>query len=221
MAEIYFSLGDLFQEAFGYKSQAFQPNVKNIKGDKDVTRTNAGKHGSPYYAKDIVGREYYLPIEVQVGSDLIPGTNTSYARAFGVTNSSGAYDGRWNLPYPVMSADVMVHVVDTALTERDGLVSELINLSGYKIKIKGLLINKLANEFPEDDYNTLVKLVSLKTPVRINSVKTDILMLNMGNRDKTVTIRNLKFPEAKGMKHVQPYELEMITELPFNLIDIS
>ena len=39
MAEIYFSLGDLFQEAFGYKSQAFQPNVKNIKGDKDVTRT--------------------------------------------------------------------------------------------------------------------------------------------------------------------------------------
>lgn len=224
-------LDKYFLQAFGYSSPALKFQSKPIRGDKSFTnpllpgftgfRTEYGKIGSsPYYAK-VGDREYYMPLEIQVGTDKIPNTKTTYAQALGVTDSKGTYIGRWRLPFPVMSADLIAHVIDTELTERNGMVSELINLSGYRIKIRGLLVNQNANEFPEDDYNTLTKLASLNTPITLHNVRTDILFMNSGNVNKQVTIRGLHFPERPGVKHVQPYELDMVTEMEFNLVDIS
>lgn len=219
--EINLSLSKLFEQAFGYKSPAFDPVFDPVIGDKAGKRKETGKYGSDYYASDVLGREYYLPIEVQVGHDLIPGTQTSYADKLGASDGYGSVSGRWNLPYPVMSIDLKPHVIDTELTERNGVVSELINISGYKISIHGLLINQKANEFPEDDFDMLNRLANLQTAFRINNVKTDIVLLDSGNSDKLVSVRNLSFPKYPGVKHVQPYELELFSEVPFNLIDIS
>jgi hypothetical protein len=223
-------LDKYFLQAFGFSSEAFKPTVKPIYGDAVFLapippsirgyRTEFGKTSSPYYAK-AGDREYYLPMEVQVGANNMPGTETTYAKALGVKDDKGVYTGRWQLPFPVMSADLIAHVIDTELTERNGMVSELINLSGYRIKVRGLLVNQKANEFPEDDYNTLTNLASLNAPVTLHGVRTDILFMNSGNTNKQVTIRGLHFPERPGVKHVQPYELDMVTEMPFNLVDIS
>lgn len=221
MPTITISLAELFYEAWGYRTSAFdgQGDVKPVQGYKEGSRTELGRHGSPYYAKDALGREYYMPVEVQVGNDIIPGTNTTYAEALGVRNADGSTTGRWQLPYPVISASMNINVVDTQLTERNGMVSELISSPGYRIKIRGFMINK-SNEFPEDDYDTLKRLVSLGIPFRINNPMTDILLADNGP-DKLVTIRGVNFPERPGVKHVKPYELDLMAEVPFNLIDIS
>ena len=214
MPTVNLSLGQLFLQAFGYKTDAFDPVVPQIKGDIPSYRTETGKLGGAYYANDLMGREVYMPVEVVVGNDIIPGTSTTYAKKFGVPG------GKWQLPYPVISATRTVHIIDTELTERDGMVSELINLSSVKISIKGFLINQ-ANEFPEDDFDTLNRLFALKTVISINCPYTDLLLNDITNGAKTVTIRSLSFPERRGVKHVVPYELELMADVPFNLVDIT
>jgi Domain of unknown function (DUF6046) len=193
--------------------------VPQIIGDVVNQRKRQGKYGSLYYQDndDLV----YMPVQVEVGHDNIPGTSSTYAEALGITDDQGNYTGKWWLPNPVMATELRVHVVDTELTERNGVVSELINISGFRVKITGFLVNTDANEFPEDDYDTLVRLSNLGHPFKIHSVKTDILFADMGNADKLVTVRSLQFGRRPGVKHVQDYELELVSEMPFSLIDIS
>jgi hypothetical protein len=62
--------------------------------------------------------------------------------------------------------------------------------------------------------------------VRINNPMLDILFVDpdgSGPKDveREVTIRNLHFPERPGVKHVKPYQLDLVTNENFNLIDIS
>ena len=223
------NLRDAFFKAFGYETDAFGPkfHVNPVQGDKALKRTEYGKYASsPYYAKDAVGREYYMPIEIQVGTDTIPLTSMTYAEALGVTDSSGAYSGRWNLPFPVISVELNKRFIDTDMTERNGMVSELINVQGFKVMVRGFLINKSANEFPEDDYTTLIRLVKLRIPVRVNNPMIDVLFVEpdsaiSGSGEREVTIRNLHFPERPGVKHVKPYQLELWKNENFNLIDLS
>jgi hypothetical protein len=57
MATVSFSIPDLFQIAFGYKSTAFEfPLLPGKKQFADL--------GSPYYQKDAQGRDYYMPVKL-------------------------------------------------------------------------------------------------------------------------------------------------------------
>ena len=206
-------------EALQRANRGKGPTFAQVYGDVADFQAKVGIYGSPFYATDLRGREYFLPIEVVVGNDTIPGTSSTYADALGVTDANGQATGKWNLPYPVMSADMQKHIVDTELTERQGLVSELINIGGWKISVRGYIINE-SNEFPEDDYNTMVRLCSINKAVVVNNPLTDILLQSNGGA-KTVTIRNLKWHERPGVKHVREYSLELWQDVPFNLIEIS
>jgi hypothetical protein len=214
MAKINIGLADLFNEVFGVKDEAFKPRFYSLPEPKQQ-----GMSGGVYNDCDEAGREYYLPVTLSVGDNKIPGTETTYAQALGVINDEGKLTGRLYLPYPVIRIELSTRIIDTELTERDGMVSELINMGGHKIFIKGFLVNTKNNDFPEEDFDRLNRLVNLKVPVKIDSVVTDILLKN--NPDKLVTIRSLKFSEYPGVKNVRPYELELRSELPFSLIDIS
>jgi hypothetical protein len=203
----------LFFKTFGYKTDAFNPQFNKVYGVNPNYRAQVGKHGSAYYAQDVVGRDFFLPIEVVVGAD--------NAETLGVTDGSGNVTGVWQLPYPVMAVDLQKHFVDTQLTERNGIVSELINSGNYKFNIKGFLIDQGGDEYPEDDMDTLQRLANINAAVRINNPVSDLCFAACGNSAKTVTIRNLRVPENKGVKHVRVYELELLMNMPFNLIEIS
>lgn len=204
------NLGDIFFKTWGYKTNAFDIDFAEVQGNLLNKRQELGKmNGSPYYG-NMLGVEYYLPVEVQVGNN--------YAEALGVTNADGSNAGRWMLPFPIITGDIQKskHIIDTELTEQDGQVSELINNKSFRVNVKGFLINR-GNEFPEDDYTILNRLFDLNIPVRINNPVTDVLFMNYRGH-KTVTFRNLRFMGKAGVKHVLPYELEMVGDVPFNLI---
>ena len=212
MAKINIGLADLFNEVFGVQDDAFRPQFYHISEDKELSE-------GPYHKCDDMGREFYMPVTLSVGKNDIPYTNTNYAESLGIKDDKGETTGILLLPYPVIRVEIITNIVDTDLTERDGVVSELIGLSGHKIFIRGFMVNTKNRDFPEEDFDRLNRLVNLKIPVKIDSVLTNILLSN--NPDKLVTIRSLKFPEYTGVKNIRPYELELRSELPFSLVDIS
>jgi hypothetical protein len=211
-----FTIPELFELLFGYRSTAFDPEFDKMPG-----RKVEGAHRAPYYAIDANGQEYYLPVIVNVGTDRIPGTQTSYAEYLGRKNQDGSYNGEWYLPYPVVSVRSNKTIIDTPLTERQGVVSELININGFSFTIKGLMIGQ-NGEFPEEDYATIHRLYKIGKPIRITNVITDVHLVDADRAGSLeVTIRDLDCPGIPGVGHVRGYSMTMTSNEPFNLIDIS
>lgn len=215
MADISFDIAELFERTFGYKSKAFNPEFNHIPGNSSLSpdRKENGAQGSPYYAYDMQGREYFMPVTITYtnSSDdigLLPGDSTGIL-----------YD--WDLPYPIISISARKTIVETILTERRGTVKELINMQDYEINVKGFITAK-NNEFPENDVTTLRTIYEQNTALSIKCPLTDIFLMRpgRGGSDKIV-IRELHFPAVKGIKNVRPYELRMTSDEPFSLISIN
>jgi hypothetical protein len=201
MAEISFNLGDLFEQTFGYKTRAFQPQFATVSGDNALLRVEQGVYGSPYYADDALGTEFFLPVTI--------------------TYSGSTAQQQWNLPYPVISLNSRKTIVETPLTERRGTVKELINIQDYEITIKGFIISA-TDDFPENDVMTLRSVYEQNMALSIKCPLTDIFLIRPDRSGSDqVVIRELKFLAITGVKNIRPYELVMVSDEPFNLIDIS
>jgi len=216
--EINLDLIQLFRQ-IGVPASAFDPVFATAKGDgvdDPLYRTDTGVYGSPYYAFDANGREYFLPVTV---SYPVTSQGATSIDGFGGGPQSTLKD--WQLPYPVISIRVNKKIIETELTERRGTVDELVNIGSYEITIRGFIINS-GNEFPEQDVITLRTLFECNAPVSIKCPLTDIFLLRADRSGSDqVVIRSLDFPEIAGVKNVRHYTLTMKSSEPFNLVDIS
>ena len=111
--------------------------------------------------------------------------------------------------------------METPLTERNGTVKELISRADYEITIKGFLIAS-GNDFPEADATRLRNLFEASVPVSISCALTDLFLLRPDRSGSDqVVFRALAFPEVRGIKNVRPFELQCVSDEPFNLQDIT
>ena len=214
MAIVDLDLWDLYKKEFGGDPTSFNPQIAPVLGDTELSRVNAGKLGSPYYATDLVlGVEYFMPV-------LLTYPDTS-------ADSSGLLPGgtgilmNWNLPFPMVKVGCKKTMVETPLTERRGSVKELINIQDYKITITGFLIAG-TNDFPEAQVTALRNLWEQSTPITIKCPMTDIFLLrpDRSGSDQVVIV-DFDVTTKKGVKNVVDYKLELVSDEPFNLIDIS
>jgi len=218
MAEISFSLGELFEQTFGYKTKAFDPQFSPVNSVKAPLRKEQGTQGSSYYAKNVAGAEYYMPVTLTYpDTSPLPATKAP----FSPSNDTLTILKKWNLPYPVISITSRKTIIETVLTERRGTVKELINIQDYEIVIKGFIIGS-NGEFPEGEIATLRTIYEQNVPLSIQCPLTDIFLLRPDRSGSDqVVITTLSFPPITGVKNVKPYEIRMVSDEPFNLISIS
>ena len=215
MSEISFSLADLFERTFGYKTRAFDPDFKKVIGSSSLSpaRKENGAQGSPYYSADALGNEYYMPVTISY-------TDSSEQSTLDTGDRLGSVS-KWELPYPVISVTSKKTIVETLLTERRGTVKELINVQDYEIVIKGFLIGS-SNDFPEAEVTKLRTIYEQNAALSIQCPLTDIFLLRPDRSGSDqVVIRELSFPAITGIKNVRPYQLRMVSDEPFNLLAIS
>ena len=195
-------ISGLFQDVFGTPESAFDPKVALVLGDVPNYQSKQGVYGSAMYGTDDFGRQVYLPITVTY------------------TDASGN-QVEYDVPYPVIEIKGGKHIVDTELTERRGMVSELISTRSFDISIKGFIINTTGDELPEDEMMAFRDFVECDAPVGIKNPLTDIWLLRP-DRSGTdlVTIRNFELPYVIGVKNVWAYTIELRSEEPFSLIEI-
>jgi hypothetical protein len=208
MAEISLSLATLFEQAFGYKTLAFEPKFEKVVGKNDRREQGAG--GSAYYATDATGVEYYMPVTL-----IYPDNGGRPSESSEDTTLK-----RWNLPYPIISIECKKTIVETALVGRNGTVKELIGMKDYEITIKGFVVGE-NNEFPEESMSQLRSVYEQNIALSIECPLTDIFLLrpNRNGSDKVV-ISELKLPIISGVKNIRAYELKLLSDEAFNLITI-
>ncbi len=220
MGEINLSLSAIFEQVWGYKTTAFEPELPAKPGRKET-----GLSGSSYYTTEgsVNGREYFMPVLVTYPdySDLpdnAPGQNGG----LGLAAPSGSLGilKQIYLPYPVISIRSSKTIIQTPLTERRGTVKEFININDYEITIKGFVINK-TNDYPEETLSILRDLNELGEAVQVACPALDLFLKRPGRKGSDhVVISSFNVIENRGVKNVRPYEMTLISDEPFNLIDI-
>lgn len=220
-----FSIADLFEKAFGYKSEAFNVEHRsprednsatdkkkefsyNPKADKPVAVRTNSIGGTPLYAT-ANNVEYYLPVTI-----------TAYGYDSG-SKSWNVQKDPFDLPHPIVSVKSQKKIIETELTEGNrGTFKELINQGDYEINIKGLCIGD-DGEFPDQLIKSLRELYECGAPVSIKNALTDIFLVSSLRQGKdSIVIKDLSFPEVRGVKHVFAYEMSCVSDSPFDLLEV-
>ncbi len=121
--------------------------------------------------------------------------------------------GSVELPNPVIRITNRKTIVETALVGRVGTVKELIGQEDYKINIKGIIITE-NNNYPEEQIQKIHALYKQNKSLTINSALTNIILTN----EMSVVITDLTWPEVSGVQNVKTYEMNLLSDIPFNLI---
>ena len=103
-------------------------------------------------------------------------------------------------------------IVETPMVNRQGTFKEEISLSDWDMNVKGLIVST-DMDYPDEMVYELKKLYELGTPLGIQNARTSIII----EGKEQVVIKSLRFPEIKGMKHVQAFEMDLVSDNAFEL----
>jgi hypothetical protein len=194
-------LKKIFKDTWGYVGLPFpeivlggiptNSGIENYGDFKILEQKKMSKLGVPYYAKNSLGREIYMPIWLSESDK----TATEYL-----------------LPNTVMSISSKKETVSTKLVNRDGSFKEEISMDDWEIDIKGVIVSK-GNSFPEDEYQLLNEWYKKRKKFNILNARTAFCLAG----DEKVVISSLRFSELRGFENVQPYELKLTSDLQFSL----
>jgi hypothetical protein len=191
------SIPALFEQAFGYRSRAFEPQFKPQSPERTIDNpyySGRSLNGSPYTAVDkVTGREYYMPVTL----------------------------GGMSLPFPVVSVTCRKHIIETPLVERRGTVKELISIEDWDIKIKGLIVST-SDVYPEEAVTQLRDLFERNEAIEMQNAITDIFLITPDRKGSDlVVIKDISFPEVRGVMNVRAYELSLVSDAPFDLKQVK
>lgn len=198
------NLTELFAQNWGITPSG-KPRITDFDGSRNFKTTNSGelqlndenlvnkksqtgKYGD-YYKADKMGRHVFMPLTL----------------------------GGLFLPYCWIAVKSSKRIIETTLTERRGLVRELIALNDYKFDVKGFVIGQNGT-FPEKDIEDLRMLYERNEAIECSSVITDIFLLTkeQQGQDKVV-MYDLQIAENQAIEHVRGYSFVLQADQQFEL----
>jgi len=200
-----FDLGEIFKSVWGYTAPpllfALQNKVENklfgkTSDSSDYSfatpsdRRESNIKGSPFYGLNNNGNEVFLPIWLIK----IDGT-------------------KFMLQNTVSSIVSKKTIVETQLVNAQGNVKEEISMDDWDIAVKGIIVSP-DGDYPDQQVFDLKEIYKSSESLGIQNARTSLLF--EGN--EKVVIKNLKLPELKGMKNVQAFECDLVSDIEFKLI---
>ncbi len=200
-----FDLNDIYRQAFGYqapKGKFTIPPASDYpsEGQRIIDEAESAfkmETKTPRLERALLGGRYY-------DTDI-------FGREFFLPVQLDGYI----LPFAVVSILCKKTIVSTPMPERGGTVKELISIDDYQINVKGILIND-DNIFPESEIIDLHELFLKAESVNMQCVLTDIFL--KGAFNQRVVIKDLKFPAVIGIEHAKPFEMELESDMIFDLV---
>jgi len=150
--------------------------------------------GQPFYAKNLLGLEMFMPITL-------------------IHKSTDNVEQKLLLQNTIISMRTKKTIVETPLINRQGSVKELISIDDWDIRIKGMIVSP-DNDYPDDAVKELKDFVDFNEALDIASVLTAIFL----DKDEKVVIRDFELSEMRGIQHAQGFTMSLISDIDFKLI---
>jgi len=200
-----FDLAQIFKSVWGYSAPPLLFGLQNAV-EKELFRSTSDTSdysfatpserreynikGSPFYGLNNNGNEVFLPIWL--------------IRADG---------SKFLLQNTVSSIVSKKTIVETVLVNQHGSVKEEISMDDWDLAVKGIIVSP-DMDYPDQQVADLKALYKLSESHGIENARTSLLFED----NEKVVIKNLKFPEIKGMKNVQAFECDLVSDIEFKLI---
>ena len=199
-----YDIAKLFEVVWNYRALPFPlatfptNKIPQSLGNYDEAYIPARKEksslGPSFYANNLIGIEVFMPITLIY------------------TDVTGA-ETRILLENTIISLSNREHIVETPLVNRQGNVKEQIQTEDWIISIKGMIVND-SNDYPDDAVKKLKDMMSLQSMLDIETVLTAICLAE----NERVVKRSFHLPEMRGIQNAQAFEIELISDIPFELI---
>lgn len=103
------------------------------------------------------------------------------------------------------------NIVKTVMQDVDGTVKEYISDGDYDVVIRGMLVSE-ENEFPRDQITLLHNICLVKDALVVESEFLQLFGIY------NLVIESYSFPQQEGIRNVQLFELNCISDKPIELI---
>lgn len=157
-------------------------------------RREQSNMGQPFYAKNLLGLEIFMPITL-------------------IHKSTDNVERKLLLQNTIISMKTKKTIVETPLINRQGSVKEQISIDDWDISIKGMIVSA-DNDYPDDAVRELKDFVDINEALDIASVLTSIFL----DKDEKVVIRDFELSEMRGIQHAQGFTMSLISDIDFKLI---
>lgn len=197
MAEVKFDFKQAFKEVWGAIP------IPTLGNDVSLPSSSLPQYSSPGLLESNI-----LP-----GKDRItPGTGIVLADRLRFDYGTDEGVASYGLPHEsVAEYSQAKNIVKTLLQGRDGTIKEYINLDDWVISIRGFIINYDSLDYPLDQIINMSNFFQLNTRLKVGSDWMSRLGI------KYVITEALKFPVVDGLANAQPYELELVSDNPFEI----
>lgn len=105
------------------------------------------------------------------------------------------------------------NIVATAIQGRDGTIKEYISDGDYEIDVKLLIVNDQSKIYPVDRVNEVISLLRVKDSIEV--ISPFLQAFNIFN----VVITDYKALSREGFLNTQPFEINMISDNPIELVE--
>jgi len=200
-----FDLLDIFKNVWGYTAPPFLYSLQN-KVEKKLFGNNESSNdysfganadrreynikGSPFYAANNNGNEVFMPIW------LIKPDGSKFL----LQNTISSFVNK-------------ITMVETPMVNQKGTFKEEISIDDWDINIKGIIVSPDL-DYPDQQLYDLNQLKEMGVRLGIENARASLLL----DERETVIIKSIKVPEIKGMKNVQAFELDLVSDLYFEII---
>jgi hypothetical protein len=103
------------------------------------------------------------------------------------------------------------NIVTTAITGRDGTIKEYISDGDYVINIKGAITSQ-SNAFPMSDVRSILAILRKKET--LNIVSDYLRLFDIYN----IVVTDYKFSQVEGFQNIQFFEINAISDIPYEFI---
>lgn len=108
------------------------------------------------------------------------------------------------------------NIVKTTISGQDGTVKEFINNGDYDVKIMGFFATTDPDIYPDLEVKSLKEYLS--APVTLNVTNQ---FLNTYFGVNAVVVTSFEFKQVEGMRNVQYFTINAISDLPFEVIELN
>lgn len=103
------------------------------------------------------------------------------------------------------------NIVKTAIQGFNGTVKEYTSDGDFEITVTGSIVGANPNEYPENDVQKLIKLLSIPEPLEITSEFLGFFGIT------TVVVESYGFQQNAGFRNVQPFTIRMLSDRQIEL----
>jgi hypothetical protein len=103
------------------------------------------------------------------------------------------------------------NIVKTAVQGFNGTVKEYTSDGDFEITVAGSIVGQNPNEYPENDVQKFIKLMSIPEPLEITSEFLGIFGIT------NVVVESFGLQQSAGFRNVQPFTIRMLSDRPIEL----